>query len=126
MQQREEHGVLPFAVLQVGPPLHPLPYVAAGFCVRERALLSKSIMMESVGGMVKQARGFVEQGFKGVKVKVGIDPEQDVAAVTAIRHAVGPHIVIRLDANMGWRSAKERKTFTRNRPTPSSTISWAI
>jgi L-alanine-DL-glutamate epimerase-like enolase superfamily enzyme len=82
-------------------------YTLLGGRVRERALLSKSIMMESIDGMVKQARGFIEQGFTGVKVKVGVDHDQDVAAVTAIRQAVGPHIVIRLDANMGWRSAKE-------------------
>jgi L-alanine-DL-glutamate epimerase-like enolase superfamily enzyme len=74
--------------------------------VRERALLSKSIMMESIAGMVEQARGFVAQGFRGVKIKVGVDPEQDVAVVRAIREAVGSDVMIRLDANMGWTSPK--------------------
>lgn len=82
-------------------------YMLLGGKVRDRALLSKSIMMESVDGMVAQARGFVAEGYQGIKVKVGVDPVSDVAAATAIREAVGPDIVLRLDANMGWRSAKE-------------------
>src|SRR5262249_6927361 len=82
-------------------------YTLLGGRVRERALLSKSIMMDTIEGMVEQARGFVRLGFKGLKVKVGVDAVQDIEAVAAIRNAVGPGIVLRLDANMGWRSAKE-------------------
>jgi L-alanine-DL-glutamate epimerase-like enolase superfamily enzyme len=91
----------------VGKALDVPVYVLLGGRMRDRALLSKSIMVESIEGMVAQAREFVAQGYKGIKVKVGIDPVEDVAAVTAIRHAIGPHIVLRVDANMGWRSAKE-------------------
>src|SRR5439155_20615418 len=39
LQQREEHGVLPFAVLQVRPSLHALAHVAAGVGMRERTLV---------------------------------------------------------------------------------------
>jgi muconate cycloisomerase len=51
------------------------------------------------------ARWAVEQGFKKMKVKVGIDPEQDVARVKAVREAVGPHVHLGVDANCGWQTA---------------------
>lgn len=44
-------------------------------------------------------------GFRCVKVKVGIG--DDVARVGAVRHAVGPSVAIRVDANGAWRDADE-------------------
>src|SRR5205807_1075450 len=43
----------------------------------------------------------VDQGFRAMKVKVGIDPEQDVARVAAVRKAIGP-MRLGIDANGGW------------------------
>src|SRR6267378_5126132 len=39
LQQRKEHGVLPFAVLQVRPSLRALAHVAAGLGMCERTLV---------------------------------------------------------------------------------------
>jgi L-alanine-DL-glutamate epimerase-like enolase superfamily enzyme len=44
----------------------------------------------------------VAQGFQTMKVKVGIDPDGDVARVRAVRQAVGPGIRLGVDANGGW------------------------
>lgn len=45
----------------------------------------------------------VSEGFDVLKVKVGTgDAITDVARVKTIRRAVGPDVVIRLDANQGW------------------------
>ncbi len=44
----------------------------------------------------------VEQGFKAMKIKVGIEPAQDIARVQAVRQMVGPKIKIGVDANGGW------------------------
>src|SRR5882762_9616844 len=44
----------------------------------------------------------VEQGFRTMKVKVGIDPEQDVARVRAVRDAIGPGVRLGIDANGAW------------------------
>ena len=38
-----------------------------------------------------------------MKVKVGIDPEQDVARVKAVREAIGPNVRLGVDANGAWR-----------------------
>lgn len=42
------------------------------------------------------------QGFETVKVKVGIDPEQDVERVRAVRHAIGGKTRLGVDANGAW------------------------
>jgi L-alanine-DL-glutamate epimerase-like enolase superfamily enzyme len=44
------------------------------------------------------------RGFTTMKVKVGIDAEQDVARVTAVREAVGADVKLGVDANGGWRT----------------------
>ncbi len=42
------------------------------------------------------------QGFTNMKVKVGIDPEEDVRRVKAVREAVGSQVKLGVDANGGW------------------------
>jgi L-alanine-DL-glutamate epimerase-like enolase superfamily enzyme len=44
----------------------------------------------------------VKEGFKYLKVKVGLDPRLDVERVREIRRAVGPEVGLTLDANQGW------------------------
>lgn len=44
----------------------------------------------------------VAAGFDTIKVKVGTDPELDVARVRAVREAIGPDITLTIDANGGW------------------------
>ncbi|MEO3938778.1 dipeptide epimerase [Dermatophilaceae bacterium Soc4.6] len=44
----------------------------------------------------------VADGFSTLKMKIGTDAATDVARVRAVRERVGPHVVVRLDANQGW------------------------
>jgi L-alanine-DL-glutamate epimerase-like enolase superfamily enzyme len=48
------------------------------------------------------ARWAIAQGFRAMKVKVGTEPEADVARVAAVRAAIGPDIKLGVDANGGW------------------------
>jgi muconate cycloisomerase len=48
------------------------------------------------------ARWAVGQGFKVMKVKVGIEPEADLARVKTVREAIGPEVKLGVDANGGW------------------------
>jgi L-alanine-DL-glutamate epimerase-like enolase superfamily enzyme len=52
--------------------------------------------------LVESAVKRVAEGFRVLKLKVGTDPETDVARVCGVRDAVGPDIRIRVDANQGW------------------------
>ena len=43
-----------------------------------------------------------QRGYDCLKVKVGIDPELDVARLAAVREAVGKDVKLRIDANQAW------------------------
>lgn len=59
------------------------------------------------------AKWAVGQGFAAMKVKVGIEPEGDVARVKAVREAIGPGIKLGVDANGGWTPEVAVKTIKR-------------
>ncbi len=51
----------------------------------------------------EEMAGYVEQGFKAVKMKVGrLDPIGEEARIKAAREAIGPDILLMLDANNAW------------------------
>ena len=57
--------------------------------------------------LVEEIRGYVEQGFNSIKLKVGgisggHSVEDDYNRVKAVREAVGPAVRLMLDANNGW------------------------
>lgn len=52
--------------------------------------------------MAGKALAFKKEGAAVLKVKVGKQPEEDVARIRAIRRAVGDDLPIRIDANQGW------------------------
>jgi len=54
------------------------------------------------GELATEARRFVDDGFRAVKVRIGsADATDDVARVRAVRDAVGPDVAIHTDANQG-------------------------
>ena len=55
----------------------------------------------------------VEQGFRVMKVKVGLDPDGDVARVRAVREAIGPAVKLGVDANGGWSPRVAIQTIRR-------------
>ena len=82
-------------------------YTLLGGRSRESIVLSRSIPILDPAEMAAYAVQQVEAGFSCVKVKVGLDADADVRAVEAIRAAIGPRRTIRVDANMGYRTAKD-------------------
>lgn len=49
---------------------------------------------------VEEAQKFVEQGFRAIKMKIGLgDLEKDVSRVAAVREAIGPDVQLMVDAN---------------------------
>lgn len=55
-----------------------------------------------IEALTEAARHRVAEGFGVLKLKVGTDATHDVDRVLAVRNAVGPEPLIRLDANQGW------------------------
>ena len=56
--------------------------------------------------MVKSVQARLAAGFKTFKIKVGLNPDEDVARIKAIREAIGYDYGIRIDANQGWTVAQ--------------------
>ncbi|MFQ6074741.1 MAG: mandelate racemase/muconate lactonizing enzyme family protein [Candidatus Bathyarchaeia archaeon] len=53
--------------------------------------------------LVKEQLWYLEQGYKAVKIKVGLrNPDEDLARVRAVRDAIGPEIDLMIDVNNGW------------------------
>jgi L-alanine-DL-glutamate epimerase-like enolase superfamily enzyme len=61
--------------------------------------------------MAQTAAELVAQGFRQIKIKAGIRPEDDVEAVRLIRKAVGPDIRLKVDANQGWSAGDAMMTI---------------
>lgn len=58
--------------------------------------------IDTLEKMTAEAKGYADRGYKTLKVKVGLDPDEDFARIEAIREAVGPKVALRIDANQGW------------------------
>lgn len=50
----------------------------------------------------KMAVRFVQSGFRCLKIKIGLDPKEDIERVRVVREAVGPDIRLRIDGNQGY------------------------
>src|SRR5690606_32198015 len=61
-----------------------------------------TVGIASAEDMAAQAAKFKEDGAAVLKIKLGKDPQEDIARIRAIRQAVGFDIPIRIDANQGW------------------------
>ncbi len=67
-----------------------------------------TISVNDIPEMVQDSLRAVEEGFRILKIKVGKGGKPgaagyaDVARIKAIREAVGPDIILRVDANQGW------------------------
>lgn len=57
----------------------------------------------TIDELVADTCQFVEQGWPGVKIKIGsADPWEDYRRVKAVRQAIGDEILLMVDANMVW------------------------
>jgi len=69
---------------------------------RDEILTSVTLSIEETTMSVRRALTFQAQGFKALKIKCGLDAEDDIVRVRAVRRAVGDAVRISLDANQGY------------------------
>ena len=77
-------------------------YQLLGGKVRDEMPIKMVVGAFDVPKAVDLAKQFLDWGVKCLKVKVGLDPEQDLERVRAVRKLAGPDIPIGIDANCGW------------------------
>lgn len=90
-------------------------YELLGGKVRELVTTKWSVSGVEPEKAAEIATRAIKQGFKAMKVKVGIDPDSDVARVRAVRDAIGPSIKLGVDANGGWNLKNAVSTIERLR-----------
>jgi len=108
---------------RIGPLVHANPSAVAAFDMAFHDILGKvaglplfrllggtknvfetdiTTSLDTLDKMTAESKKYADMGYKTLKVKVGLDPDEDFARLEAIRSAVGPKVAIRIDANQGW------------------------
>jgi L-alanine-DL-glutamate epimerase-like enolase superfamily enzyme len=67
--------------------------------------------------LLDQMRGFLEEGYRAVKMKVGREnPAEDVERVGSVRRLIGPGTRLMLDVNQAWKAGEAIRRTTLLRP----------
>ena len=90
-------------------------YQLLGGRVRQGLPIKMVVGAFEVSKSVKLARQFLEWGTRCLKVKVGLDPEQDLQRVQAVRELTGADFPIGIDANCGWTPSQAKHMLSRLR-----------
>lgn len=77
--------------------------------LRDNIALTGGFAMDTVERMVEGAMRRVSEGFKELKLKVGLDDRKDLEAVRQIRNVIPDEVKLRVDANMAWKNVKKAK-----------------
>ena len=71
--------------------------------------------------LAAEGRGYVDQGFTAIKMKVGLGLESDVTNVRAVRAAIGPDVALMIDANHAF---SRGEAFALARAVEDQRIGW--
>ncbi len=86
-------------------------YAFLGGSQSQKIITNMTVSIGSPEKMADAARGFCDDGFRTIKVKLGTTADADIARIRAIREAVGPEVKLRVDANQGWDLVTARRTL---------------
>jgi len=85
---------------------------------RDRILTSVTIGILPLSETIEMAKEFVARGFKCLKIKGGLNLNQDIERINKLRSAIGPDIGLRFDANQGFSLEESikfaKRTYTAN------------
>jgi len=77
--------------------------IAEFYGVKTKALpTSMTIGIKNVQETLDDAAGYRDLGFNVLKIKTGLNVEEDIEKVTKLREQFGNHFTIRVDANQGY------------------------
>jgi D-galactarolactone cycloisomerase len=98
----------PICRLMGGPLRSQVPAYASGLFRRRDG--------NSEAYLAKEAADYVEQGYGAVKLKVGFGIDEDMRAVKAVRQAIGPDILLMVDANGAYDAVNAIRLARRMEP----------
>lgn len=79
----------------------------------DRLPTSITIGILSLEETLEEVRECLDRGFSVLKIKTGLDVEQDIERVLKIHELAGPGVLIRVDANQGYAADEYRRFFDR-------------
>lgn len=120
VSREQARGAARFATAGIDTAMHDLTGKILGIPVcsliggrrRERLLASIEVPRNTPEKMAAHCYEYYQQGVRGIKAKVGSNPQMDAESIRAIREKLGPDISLRADANRGY-TVKEAITFCR-------------
>jgi D-galactarolactone cycloisomerase len=80
----------------------PVYQLLGGKCRDKVPVYATALYPEELSRVAAKARAFADQGFHGVKIKVGFDLDQDLRIVRAVRRELGKDFIVMTDANQGY------------------------
>jgi len=86
----------------LGVPVHRL----LGGPVRDKVEIAHMIGIMEWDEAIAEAEAAVAEGVRALQIKGGENPKRDIALVLEFRRLFGPSVLLRLDANQGYRRAK--------------------
>ena len=95
-----------------GQPLYRL----FGGAYRREIEMACYLFIAHPGKIAETACAAQAEGYRSFKVKVGLDPDGDVAIVSALREALGPATHIRADVNGAWTIGTAKRMLEKLRP----------
>lgn len=90
---------------ELGTPL----YALLGGKSRERVPINRHLGIMTVEKAVEMAKGYVAQGYRSLKMKIGRDVPAAAERIRSVRAAVGPQVRLRIDANGGLTYVQARQ-----------------
>lgn len=74
-------------------------YKLLGGCFAKKVPMRWSVGIDSPDKIAALAKKGIDAGFRGIKMKVGLNISDDIEMVSAIREAIGPDLIIDIDVN---------------------------
>ena len=89
----------------------PVKLVLGGY--RNEIPISFTVVLGSITESLQSAERYLEGGAKVLKVKLGVDPEEDVKRIKALRDAFGYELKVTGDANQGYSVKQAIETLNK-------------
>lgn len=90
-----------------------LDVAVVDFYGRQHMELTTSVTIGicNVAKTIEEAKMYKEKGFKVLKVKTGLDLEEDIERCVKLRETFGHYFTIRVDANQGYDKSQTQRFF---------------
>lgn len=71
---------------------------------------------EPLADLLSEARAYLDEGFRALKMKIGLGEDEDLRRVRTLREAIGADVNFKVDANCAYTLAAAREMERRLRP----------